>query len=64
VDFLLALYTLVTAVIGHHYWTMSGPDRFENELNFFKNASIARGLLLLCLTGAGRYSIDNKLHLD
>ena len=55
---LLAIYTLGTALIGHHYWTMSGMDRFENEINFFKNISIIGGLLALYVTGAGRYAID------
>ncbi|MGE4482833.1 DoxX family protein [Acidocella sp.] len=59
---LMCLYTLGTGLIGHHYWTMSGMERFENEINFYKNLSIMGGLLLLSLTGAGRYSIDRLLH--
>jgi len=31
---LLALYTLGTALIGHHYWTMTGMARYEGEINF------------------------------
>jgi putative oxidoreductase len=60
---ILAIYTLGTALIGHHYWTMSGMARVENEINFFKNVSIIGGLFLLYLTGAGRYSIDARLGL-
>jgi putative oxidoreductase len=60
---ILAIYTLGTALIGHQYWTMSGMARMENEINFFKNVSIIGGLLLLYLTGAGRYSIDARLNL-
>ncbi len=56
---LLAIYTLGTALIGHHYWTLTGMDRFENEINFFKNISIIGGLLALYVTGAGRYAIDS-----
>lgn len=55
---LMALYTLGTAVIGHHYWTLAGMDRFENEINFYKNVSIIGGFLVLYVAGAGRYSID------
>jgi len=58
---LLALYTLATAIIGHHFWTMSGMERVEAEINFFKNLSIMAGLLLLYLTGPGRYSLDSKI---
>jgi putative oxidoreductase len=58
---LLALYTLATAIIGHHFWSMSGVAQFENEINFFKNVSIIGGLLLLYVTGAGRFSVDHKI---
>jgi putative oxidoreductase len=57
---LMVLYTLGTALVGHHYWTMAGADRAANMINFYKNLSIAGGLLLLCLTGPGRYSIDRR----
>ena len=29
-------------------------------INFYKNVSIIGGLLLLALTGPGRYSLDRK----
>jgi putative oxidoreductase len=55
---LLLLYTLGTALIGHRYWTMKGSERVDSMDGFFKNLSIMGGLLLLCITGAGKYSID------
>lgn len=55
---LLAIYTVGTALIGHHYWTMTGMARFENEINFFKNVSIIGGLLVLYVTGPGAYSLS------
>ncbi|MEI7037011.1 DoxX family protein [Fulvimonas yonginensis] len=57
---LLALYTLGTALIGHHFWTMAGGERMANMTNFYKNVSIIGGLLLLCVTGPGRYSLDRR----
>jgi putative oxidoreductase len=57
---LMALYTLGTAIIGHHYWTLSGMPRLESEINFYKNVSIIGGLILLCVTGAGKYSFDRQ----
>jgi putative oxidoreductase len=57
---LLALYTLGTALIGHHYWTMAGAERMANAINFYKNVAIIGGLLLLCVTGPGRYSLDRR----
>ena len=57
---LLAFYTLGTAIIGHHYWTMTGDAHAANMINFYKNVSIIGGLLLLCVTGAGKYSVDKR----
>lgn len=55
-----AVYVLGTALIGHPFWKMTGPEMLGNEINFFKNISIIAGLLLLSVTGAGRYSLDYK----
>lgn len=54
----LALYTLGTAFIGHHFWTQTGMEQYINMINFYKNISIIGGLLLLFVTGPGKYSID------
>jgi putative oxidoreductase len=61
---LLMVYTLGTALIGHPFWTMTGMAQYEAMINFYKNVSIMGGLLLLFVTGAGRYSIDAKLGCD
>jgi putative oxidoreductase len=37
-------YTLGTAVIGHHYWDMTGDAVLPNMINFWKNVSIAGAL--------------------
>ncbi|ASL48052.1 Inner membrane protein YphA [Burkholderia sp. AD24] len=57
---LLAVYTLGTAIIGHHYWNMTGAMQYDNMIHFYKNISIIGGLLLLAVTGAGKYSIDRR----
>jgi putative oxidoreductase len=56
----LGFYTLAAAVIGHQFWNMDDPERIGAMINFYKNVSIAGGLLLLCITGPGRYSLDRK----
>lgn len=58
---IFALYVLGTACIGHPFWNMTGAEMMGNQINFFKNISIIGGLLLLAVTGAGRYSLDHKL---
>ena len=51
------LFTLATALLGHHYWTLKMEDatRHENEINFYKNMSIMGGLLLLAVAGPGKF---------
>ena len=60
---LLAVYTLGTALIGHPYWAMEGADRYANMINFYKNISIIGGLILLYVTGPGKYSVDTRLRV-
>ena len=57
---LLVIYVLVAALIGHPYWNMSGQMEYDAMINFYKNISIAGGLLLLIAAGPGRYSIDKR----
>ncbi len=54
----MALYTLGTALIAHRYWTMRGTKKVDSLESFYKNLGIVGGFLLLCITGAGKYSID------
>lgn len=58
VALLLAVYTFVTALIGHPYWKLHGMEQYLAMIDFFKNVSISGGLLLLVLTGPGKYSVD------
>ena len=55
---LMALYAMGTAFIGHRYWTAKGADYVDSLDGFYKNLSIMGGLLLLSITGAGKYSVD------
>ena len=60
---LFALFTLATAFMAHHFWTMEGAERYGNSIHFYKNLSIVGGFLLLYVTGAGKYSVDARLGL-
>lgn len=57
---LMALFVLGTALIGHPFWRMEGAEYMANQLNFFKNIAIIGGLLLLAVSGPGRYSVDGR----
>ena len=43
---LMALYSLGTALIGHHYWTVKGADYVDSLEGFYKDLSIVGGFLL------------------
>jgi putative oxidoreductase len=47
-------------VIGHQFWHMVDPERIGTMINFYKNVSISGGLLLLCVAGPGKYSLDKR----
>ena len=53
-------YTLGTAVIGHHYWNMTGDAVMPNMINFYKNISISGAVLLLAIVGPGKISLDKR----
>jgi putative oxidoreductase len=54
---LFALFVVGTGVIGHPFWSMEGAERAMNMTQYYKNLSIAGGLLLLAVTGAGRLAL-------
>ncbi|GFZ86550.1 DoxX family protein [Dyella caseinilytica] len=57
----LALYTVITALIGHRFWVITDAGvRLDTMIHFYKNMSITGGLLLLCITGPGKYSLDRR----
>jgi putative oxidoreductase len=57
---LFALFVLGTALLGHAFWDMEGAERAANMTQFLKNLSIMGGLLVLAVTGPGRYSLDRR----
>jgi putative oxidoreductase len=59
VAFLLAVYAIATAVLGHDFWNITDAAlQQEAVVHFWKNVAIAGGFLLLAVTGAGRASVD------
>lgn len=56
----IAGYSLATAFLIHNYWTMTGAEVMPNWINFWKNLSIAGGMLMVLAFGPGRYSVDRS----
>lgn len=54
------LFVLGTALIGHHFWTLEGAERAMNQIQFYKNLAIMGGLLLLAVTGPGKYAVSHR----
>jgi putative oxidoreductase len=54
----MALFTLVAGVFFHNYWAVEAAQRMGQEINFWKNISIAGGMLMVFAFGPGRYSVD------
>jgi putative oxidoreductase len=58
---LMALFTVVAALIGHRFWEMSDPAMYANQMiHFMKNVAMVGGFLLLYAAGPGRLSIDRR----
>jgi putative oxidoreductase len=59
--FALFVFTGLTILFFHNYWTMSGTARLQNQSDALKNLAIMAGMLLLMAKGAGRYSVDERI---
>jgi putative oxidoreductase len=55
---LLGLFTLLAALIFHNFWAFPPEQVYLQNIMFMKNLSMAGGLFLLTVFGAGGYSID------
>lgn len=55
---ILALFTIVSAVIFHNYWAVPADQQMAQSINFYKNLAIAGGLLFVVAFGAGPKALD------
>ena len=58
--FLLAIFTLPAGFIFHNFWAVPADQAYIQNIMFMKNLSMAGGLLLLTVFGAGGLSVDAK----
>lgn len=56
----LALFTVAAAIGFHNFWAMEEAKVMINRIQFFKNLSIAGGLLFIAAYGAGPFALDNR----
>ncbi|KQW36053.1 DoxX family protein [Rhizobacter sp. Root404] len=56
----LAVFTVIAAFIFHAYWGVPAEQVMMQQINFWKNISIAGGFLVLAAFGPGAISIDAK----
>ena len=56
----LAVFSVVAAFIFHAYWGVPAEQVMMQQINFWKNISIAGGFLVLAAFGPGAISIDAK----
>jgi putative oxidoreductase len=55
----ILVFTIVATAIGHRYWEIAEPAARRMQHNhFFKNLAMMGGILLLVVTGGGRFSVD------
>ena len=50
----LAASIIPTTAAGHRFWEMEGPQRKQQQVQFFKNLSILGGLLIASADTAGK----------
>ena len=52
----IAIFSILTSLLFHAYWSEPLPARMSDFINFWKNVSIAGGFLMVFAFGPGRYS--------
>lgn len=55
------VFIVIATALAHRYWEYPAAQQTAQYFNFLKNLSTGGGLLLLFVTGAGRFSVDGWL---
>jgi len=54
----LAIFCIVSGVLFHNFWAVEAAQKMAQSINFWKNVTIAGGMLMVFAFGPGRYSVD------
>jgi putative oxidoreductase len=57
----MLFFMIVASFSSHAYWSVPDAQRGNQSAHFWKNITIIGGLVMLFVTGAGRYSLDQML---
>jgi len=52
------VFLIIATALAHRYWEYPAAQQMGQYNNFLKNLTMIGGLLLLFVTGAGRFSLD------
>lgn len=56
---LMVVFTIIATATSHRYWEYADAAQYRAQnTNFWKNVTMMGGMLLLFVTGGGRWSID------
>lgn len=58
--FALAGFSILAAVVFHNYWDADQTSYMSQYLNFWKNISIAGGMLMVAAFGPGSIAFDGR----
>jgi putative oxidoreductase len=58
---LMLLFMVIATFSSHRYWNAEPAQYTNQNSHFWKNISMTGGIVLLFVTGAGRFAIDRLL---
>jgi putative oxidoreductase len=56
----LAVFCLASAFLFHNFWAMPEAQKAAQSIQFWKNITIAGGMLMVFAFGPGRLSVDRR----
>jgi putative oxidoreductase len=54
----MLLFVIIASFSSHRYWAVEPAQVANQTSHFWKNVTIKGGLVLLFITGAGRFALD------
>jgi putative oxidoreductase len=56
----IGLFTLAAGIFFHDFWNADAASKMNQTINFWKNVTIAGGMLMVFAFGPGAYSVDKR----